>query len=187
MKSLKDLGYEISEIELPNIKYSVPCYYILAPAEVSSNLARFDGGSVRPFQRRKNLTEDYMKTREAGFGLETRRRIMLGTYVLSAGYYDAYYTKAQKVRELIKRDFDGAFDLKNGGVDAIISPVSPSVAFKVGEKANDPLKMYLEDIFTAPAKMAGLPAMSVPARLDSASLAESRRAKGPGLIRQVCR
>ena len=177
----KDLGYEISEIELPNIKYSVPCYYILAPAEVSSNLARFDGVRYGLFKEGKNLTEDYMKTREAGFGLETRRRIMLGTYVLSAGYYDAYYTKAQKVRELIKRDFDGAFDLKNGGVDAIISPVSPSVAFKVGEKANDPLKMYLEDIFTAPAKMAGLPAMSVPARLDSASLAESRRAKRAGL------
>ena len=167
----KDLGYEISEIELPNIKYSVPCYYILAPAEVSSNLARFDGVRYGLFKEGKNLTEDYMKTREAGFGLETRRRIMLGTYVLSAGYYDAYYTKAQKVRELIKRDFDGAFDLKNGGVDAIISPVSPSVAFKVGEKANDPLKMYLEDIFTAPAKMAGLPAMSVPARLDSAKRA----------------
>ena len=167
---LKNLGYEISEIELPNIKYSVPCYYILVPAEVSSNLARFDGVRYGLFKEGKNLTEDYMKTREAGFGLETRRRIMLGTYVLSAGYYDAYYTKAQKVRELIKRDFDGAFDLKNGGVDAIISPVSPSVAFKVGEKANDPLKMYLEDIFTAPAKMAGLPAMSVPTGLNADGL-----------------
>ena len=176
----KNLGYEVSEIELPNIKYSVPCYYILAPAEVSSNLARFDGVRYGLFKEGKNLTEDYMKTREAGFGLETRRRIMLGTFVLSAGYYDAYYAKAQKVRELINRDFERAFDLKNGGVDAIISPVSPSVAFKIGEKANDPLKMYLEDIFTAPAKMAGLPAMSVPARLDSASLAESRRAKRAG-------
>ena len=112
------------------------------------------------------MTEDYMKTREAGFGLETRRRIILGTYVLSAGYYDAYYAKAQKVRELIRIDFENVF--KN--VDAIISPVSPSAAFKIGEKANDPLKMYLEDIFTAPAKMAGLPAMSIPTRLadDSA-------------------
>ena len=164
-KIFKDLGYEISEIELPNIKYSVPCYYILVPAEVSSNLARFDGVRYGLFKEGKSLTEDYMKTREVGFGLETRRRIILGTYVLSAGYYDAYYAKAQKVRELIKKDFERAFDLKNGGVDAIISPVSPSVAFKIGEKANDPLKMYLEDIFTAPAKMAGLPAMSIPARL----------------------
>jgi len=157
-KIFKDLGYEISEIELPNIKYSVPCYYILVPAEVSSNLARFDGVKYGLFKEGKSLTEDYMKTREAGFGLETRRRIILGTYVLSAGYYDAYYAKAQKVRELIKRDFENVF--KN--VDAIISPISPSVAFKIGEKANDPLKMYLEDIFTAPAKMAGLPAISIP-------------------------
>jgi len=159
-KIFKDLDYEISEIELPSIKYSVPCYYILAPAEVSSNLARFDGVRYGLFKEGKNLTEDYMKTREAGFGPETRRRIMLGTYVLSAGYYDAYYAKAQKVRELIKKDFENVF--KN--VDAIISPVSPSVAFKIGEKANDPLKMYLEDIFTAPAKMAGLPAISLPVR-----------------------
>ena len=165
-KIFKDLDYEISEIELPNIKYSVPCYYILVPAEVSSNLARFDGVRYGLFKEGKSLTEDYMKTREAGFGLETRRRIMLGTYVLSAGYYDAYYAKAQKVRELIKRDFENVF--KN--VDAIISPVSPSVAFKIGEKANDPLKMYLEDIFTAPAKMAGLPAMSIPAELNSEGL-----------------
>ena len=165
-KIFQDLGYEISEIELPNIKYSVPCYYILVPAEVSSNLARFDGVRYGLFEEGKNLTEDYMKTREAGFGLETRRRIILGTYVLSAGYYDAYYAKAQKVRELIRIDFENVF--KN--VDAIISPVSPSAAFKIGEKANDPLKMYLEDIFTAPAKMAGLPAMSIPTRLadDSA-------------------
>ena len=159
-KIFKDLDYEISEIELPSIKYSVPCYYILVPAEVSSNLARFDGVRYGLFKEGKSLTEDYMKTREVGFGLETRRRIILGAYVLSAGYYDAYYAKAQKVRELIRREFENVF--KN--VDAIISPVSPSVAFKIGEKANDPLKMYLEDIFTAPAKMAGLPAMSLPVR-----------------------
>ncbi len=162
----KDLGYEILEIELPNIKYSVPCYYILVPAEVSSNLARFDGVKYGFFKEGKNLTEDYMKTREAGFGLETKRRIMLGTYVLSTGYYDAYYVKAQKVREMIRRDFENVFN----SVDAIISPVSPSVAFKMGEKANDPLKMYLEDIFTAPAKMAGLPAISLPARFNSENL-----------------
>src|SRR3989344_715009 len=175
-KIFKDLGYEISEIELPNIKYSVPCYYILAPAEVSSNLARFDGVKYGLFKEGKSLTEDYMKTREAGFGPETRRRIMLGTYVLSAGYYDAYYAKAQKVRELIKKDFENVF--KN--VDAVISPVSPSVAFKIGEKANDPLKMYLEDIFTAPAKMAGLPAMSVPAGLNSEGLPIGLQIIAPG-------
>ena len=165
-KIFKDLGYEISEIELPNIKYSVPCYYILAPAEVSSNLARFDGVKYGLFKEGKSLTEDYMKTREAGFGPETRRRIILGTYVLSAGYYDAYYVKAKEIRKLIKKDFENIFK----SVDAVISPVSPSVAFKIGEKANDPLKMYLEDIFTAPAKMAGLPAMSVPAGLNSEGL-----------------
>ena len=165
-KIFKDLGYEISEIELPNIKYSVPCYYILVPAEVSSNLARFDGVKYGLFKEGKSLTEDYMKTREAGFGPETRRRIILGTYVLSAGYYDAYYVKAKEIRKLIKKDFENIFK----SVDAVISPVSPSVAFKIGEKANDPLKMYLEDIFTAPAKMAGLPAMSVPAGLNSEGL-----------------
>src|SRR3989338_1089444 len=175
-KIFKDLGYEISEIELPNIKYSVPCYYILAPAEVSSNLARFDGVKYGLFKEGKSLTEDYMKTREAGFGPETRRRIMLGTYVLSAGYYAAYYVKAKEIRKLIKKDFENVF--KN--VDAVISPVSPSVAFKIGEKANDPLKMYLEDIFTAPAKMAGLPAMSVPAGLNSEGLPIGLQIIAPG-------
>ena len=169
-KIFAGLGYEISEIELPHIKYSVPCYYVLVPAEVSSNLARFDGIRYGLFQEGKNLTEDYMKTRKDGFGLETRRRIMLGTYVLSAGYYDAYYAKAQKIRELIRKDFELVFDLKSGSVDAIISPTSPSVAFKLGEKANDPLKMYLEDIFTASAKMAGLPAISIPSGVDSSGL-----------------
>ncbi|MEK7142502.1 MAG: amidase family protein, partial [Patescibacteria group bacterium] len=166
IKIFKDMGYEVSEIDLPNIKYSVPCYYILVPAEVSSNLARFDGVKYGLFKEGKSLTEDYMKTREVGFGLEVRRRIILGTYVLSAGYYDDYYIKAQKVRELIRMDFDKAFDLASGGVDVIISPVSPSTAFKIGEKTNDPLKMYLEDIFTAPAKMAGLPAISIPNGFD---------------------
>lgn len=170
VKIFKDMGYEVSEIDLPNIKYSVSCYYILVPAEVSSNLARFDGVRYGLFKEGKSLTEDYMETREAGFGLEVRRRIILGTYVLSAGYYDDYYTKAQKVRELIRMDFDKAFDLAGGGVDVIISPVSPSTAFKIGEKTNDPLKMYLEDIFTAPAKMAGLPAISIPNGFDSKGL-----------------
>ncbi|RJQ31242.1 Asp-tRNA(Asn)/Glu-tRNA(Gln) amidotransferase subunit GatA [Candidatus Parcubacteria bacterium] len=158
-----DLGWEVAEIELPNIKYSVSCYYILVPAEVSSNMARFDGIRYGQFKEGKTLTEDYMKTREIGFGMEVRRRIMLGTYVLSAGYYDAYYAKAQKVRGLIKQDFEKAFT--KSGIDLIASPTSPSVAFKIGERINDPLKMYLEDIFTAPAKIAGLPAMSIPSGL----------------------
>jgi len=155
---LKSLGYEVKEIELPNIKYSVPCYYILVPAEASSNLARFDGIRYGLFKEGKNLTEDYMESRSAGFGREVRRRIMLGTYVLSAGYYDAYYAKAQRVRDLIKRDFRKIFL----DTDAILSPTSPTPAFKIGEKTSDPLKMYLEDIFTAPAKIAGLPAISIP-------------------------
>ena len=170
VKILKDMGYELTEDNLEKAFHSVSCYYILVPAEVSSNLARFDGVRYGLFKEGKSLTEDYMETREAGFGLEVRRRIILGTYVLSAGYYDDYYTKAQKVRELIRMDFDKAFDLAGGGVDVIISPVSPSTAFKIGEKTNDPLKMYLEDIFTAPAKMAGLPAISIPNGFDSKGL-----------------
>lgn len=180
VKNFKNIGYEISEIDLPNAKYSVPCYYILVPAEVSSNLARFDGVRYGLFKEGKTLTEDYMKTREFGFGAEVKRRIILGTFVLSAGHYDDYYDKAQKVRRLIIADFDRAFDLKNGGVDAIISPVSPSTAFKIGEKTNDPLKMYLEDIFTAPAKMAGLPAISIPNGFDSKGLPIGLQITAPG-------
>lgn len=170
VKIFKDIGYEVSEIDLPNIKYSVPCYYILVPAEVSSNLARFDGVRYGLFKEGKNLAEDYMNTRDSGFGAEVKRRIILGTFVLSSGHYDDYYDKAQKVRRLIIADFDKAFDLEKGGVNVIISPVSPSTAFKIGEKTNDPLKMYLEDIFTAPAKMAGLPSISIPNGFDSKGL-----------------
>lgn len=159
VRALKNLGHEIKEIDLPHIEYSVPCYYILVPAEVSANLARFDGVRYGLFKEGKNLLGDYMETRSHGFGDEVRRRIMLGTYVLSAGYYDAYYGRAQKVRELIRRDFKKAFE----EVDVILSPVSPTTAFKIGEKASDPMQMYLEDMFTAPAKLAGAPAISVPA------------------------
>lgn len=164
--ALEKSGCRVEEIELPNIGYSVPCYYVLVPAEVSSNLARFDGVKYGLLKEGENLIGDYMETRAAGFGREVKRRIMLGTYVLSAGYYDAYYAKAQKTRELIKKDFKGAFRK----VDLILSPTSPSPAFKIGEKASDPLKMYLEDIFTAPAKIAGLPAIAVPAGVISAGL-----------------
>lgn len=159
VEAFRKLGHEIKEVDLPNIKYSVPCYYILVPAEVSSNMSRFDGVRYGLSVSGDNLLEDYTKTRSSGFGDEVRRRIMLGTYVLSAGYYDAYYSKAQKVRALIKEDFRKVF---NSEVDVILSPTSPTPAFKVGEKSNDPLQMYLEDIFTAPNKLAGIPAISIP-------------------------
>ncbi|BDU50916.1 Asp-tRNA(Asn)/Glu-tRNA(Gln) amidotransferase subunit GatA [Haliovirga abyssi] len=159
----RDLGAEIVEVSLPHTEYAGPAYYIVAPAEASSNLSRFDG--VRYGYRTKeykDLTELYTKSRSEGFGDEVKRRIMIGTYVLSAGYYDAYYKKAQKVRRLIKQDFDNAFN----NVDVILTPTSPSVAFKIGEKTDDPLKMYLSDIFTISANLAGIPGMSVPAGLS---------------------
>ncbi|MBU2109436.1 Asp-tRNA(Asn)/Glu-tRNA(Gln) amidotransferase subunit GatA [Patescibacteria group bacterium] len=171
IKKLKNLGHEIKEIELPHIEYSVPCYYILVPAEVSANLARFDGVRYGLSKQGKNLLEDYMETRASGFGKEVRRRIMLGTYVLSAGYYDEYYGRAKKVRVIIRKDFEKVFGSPSGGgIDVILTPTSPAPAFKIGEKTDDPLQMYLEDIFTAPAKIAGLPAMSVPAGFAKSGL-----------------
>jgi aspartyl-tRNA(Asn)/glutamyl-tRNA(Gln) amidotransferase subunit A len=161
------LGAKIEQISLPNTEYAIDVYYVVAPAEVSSNLARFDG--VRYGLRDKdadNMIDMYKKSRQKGFGRETKRRIMLGTYVLSSGYYDAYYKKAQKVRTLIKNDFDRAFEK----VDAILTPTSPTTAFKIGEKAADPLTMYLSDIFTIAPNLAGLPGMSVPAGNDSKGL-----------------
>ncbi len=158
---LSDGGYELVDVSMPNISYSLPVYYIIMPAEVSANLARFDGVRYGYHFEGKDLLEDYIKTRGNGFGKEPRRRIILGTYVLSSGYYDAYYKKAEEVRSLIKNDFRNVFDGENG-VSAIITPTTPSPAFKIGEKINDPLKMYLEDIFTVPASIAGLPAISIP-------------------------
>ena len=158
-KILLKFGHDIKEIELPYIEYSLPCYYIIQPAEVSANLARFDGVKYGLSKKGGNLLDDYMLTRAEGFGKETRRRIMLGTFVLSSGYYEAYYGKAQKVRALIRNDFKKAFEK----FDAIISPVAPTPAFKIGEKANNPLQMYLSDIFTVSANIAGIPAISVPA------------------------
>ncbi|MEW5908132.1 MAG: Asp-tRNA(Asn)/Glu-tRNA(Gln) amidotransferase subunit GatA [Patescibacteria group bacterium] len=162
IKILENLGHEIEPVDLHTLRYSLSCYYIIMPAEVSANLARFDGIRYGLVSEGQNLLEDYMKTRAQGFGEETRRRIMLGTYVLSAGYYDAYYLRAQKVRTLIKKDFQKAFDLKQDGLDAILMPTSPTPAFKIGEKASDPLQMYLSDIFTVSANLAGLPAVSIP-------------------------
>ena len=159
---IKDCGAEIIDISLPHTKYALPTYYIVAPAEASSNLARYDGVKYGFRSLGENLIDMYEKTRSEGFGEEVKRRIMIGTYVLSSGYYDAYYLKAQKVRQLIKKDFDDSFKK----VDAILTPSTPSSAFKVGEKTNDPLSMYLNDIFTVPVNLAGLPALSLPAGLD---------------------
>jgi len=163
----KSLGAEIVDVELPYAKYGIAVYYIIATAEASSNLARFDG--VRYGFRAEGaheLREMYRKTREEGFGAEVKRRIMLGTYVLSSGYYDAYYSKAQKVRALVKKDYEKAF----AACDAILTPTSPSVAFKIGEKSDDPLAMYLSDIYTVSANLAGIPGISVPCGLSSEGL-----------------
>ena len=162
MKIIEDNGGEIIEINLPNTNYALPTYYIVAPAEASSNLARYDGVKYGFRSKGANLIDIYEKTRSEGFGDEVKRRIMIGTYVLSSGYYDAYYLKAQKVRRLIKNDFDEAYKK----VDAILTPSTPSSAFKIGEKTNDPVSMYLNDIFTVPINLAGLPAISIPAGHD---------------------
>lgn len=173
--SIKSIGVSIKKISLPHTKYAVACYYVIVPAEVSSNLARFDGirygrgiqiknkgssskTSSSLTEKIKKLESIYFETRAHGFGAEPARRIILGTFVLSSGYYDAYYAKAQKVRALIKQDFDTAFE----NVDVILAPVSPAPAFKIGEKTDDPLSLYLEDIFTTPASLAGIPAVTIP-------------------------
>ena len=160
IKKYEEMGAKIEEISLPHTEYALPCYYIIAMAEASANLARFDGikYGFSKVQSSK-LLDVYLQSREEGFGPEVRRRIMLGVYALSAGYYEAYYLRAQKVRDLIKQDFDKAFKK----VDVILSPVSPIPAFKIGEKIDDPLKMYLSDIFTVSVNLAGLPAISIPA------------------------
>ena len=158
----KAAGADIVDISLPHTKYSLPAYYIVAPAECSSNLARYDGVRYGLREADSDLTHMYERTRAKGFGAEVQRRIMIGTYVLSAGYYDAYYLKAQKLRSLIARDFQTAFEK----VDVVLTPTAPSAAFAVGEKMDDPIAMYLNDIFTVPASMAGLPGISVPAGLS---------------------
>ncbi len=167
---LADAGAEIRDISLPHTKYALPTYYVIAPAEASSNLARYDG--VRYGYRAKlaqgdGITEMYEKTRAEGFGPEVRRRVMVGTYVLSAGYYDAYYNRARKVRTLIKRDFEDVFA---AGVDAILTPATPSAAFELGKEFDDPVQMYLNDVFTVTVNLAGLPGLAVPAGLDARGL-----------------
>ena len=163
---LKDAGCEIVDISLPHTKYALPAYYIVAPAEASSNLARYDGMRYGLRVEGESLTDTYEKTRAAGFGPEVQRRILIGTYVLSAGYYDAYYLKAQKVRARIRDDFVAAWKT----CDAILTPTAPSAAFAMGEKSGDPVSMYLNDIFTVTANLAGLPGVSVPAALDTEAL-----------------
>jgi aspartyl-tRNA(Asn)/glutamyl-tRNA(Gln) amidotransferase subunit A len=159
LKKLAAAGYEIKDVEMPNLPYSLAVYYIICPAEVSTNLARYDGIRYGLSVAAKTIQEVYTKTRATGFGAEVRRRILIGTFVLSSGYADAYYRKARQVRELIRADFTNAF----AQVDAIALPTSPNPAFKIGEKANDPMAMYLEDIFSVTANLAGVPGISVPA------------------------
>ena len=165
---LKAAGAELVEISLPHTKYALPAYYVVAPAEASSNLARYDGVRYGARVNGKNIAEMYENTRAAGFGAEVKRRIMIGTYVLSAGYYDAYYLRAQKVRTLIKKDFENVFAK---GINAILTPATPSAAFGIGEKGSaDPIEMYLNDIFTVTVNMAGLPGIAVPAGKDNLGL-----------------
>ncbi len=157
--TFKNMGYEVIEVDIPHIEYSIPCYYILTPAEASSNLAKFDGLKYStPSKEATDLDSLYVRSRSEGFGDEVKRRIILGNFVLSAGYFDAYYGKSKKVQSLIKLEFANAFKK----CDAIITPTTPDTAFKIGEKINDPLSMYLEDIFTVPVSIAGIPAISVP-------------------------
>jgi aspartyl-tRNA(Asn)/glutamyl-tRNA(Gln) amidotransferase subunit A len=163
ISQLKDLGAEIVEISCPRFRYGIAAYYIIAPSEASANLARYDGVKYgKRVEDAENLMEMYTRTRAEGFGPEVKRRIMIGTYALSAGYYDAYYLKAQKVRTLIKRDFEAAF----GKVDVLVSPTAPTTAFKAGDKTADPLSMYLIDLMTIPVNLAGLPGMSLPCGFD---------------------
>jgi aspartyl-tRNA(Asn)/glutamyl-tRNA(Gln) amidotransferase subunit A len=174
---LQDAGAEIIELSLPHTRYALPAYYIVAPAEASSNLARYDGVRYGLRERGDDVTSMYENTRAAGFGAEVKRRVMIGTYVLSAGYYDAYYLRAQKVRTLIKRDFETVFA---DGVNAILAPTTPNAAFEIGAKSKaSPIEMYLNDVFTVPANMAGLPGISVPAGLDARGLPLGLQLIGP--------
>ncbi|WP_299144492.1 Asp-tRNA(Asn)/Glu-tRNA(Gln) amidotransferase subunit GatA [uncultured Tateyamaria sp.] len=167
---LRDAGAEIVDISLPHTKYALPAYYVIAPAEASSNLARYDGvryGHRATLDQGDGITEMYEKTRAEGFGAEVQRRVMIGTYVLSAGFYDAYYNRARKVRTLIKKDFEDVFAQ---GIDAILTPATPSAAFGLGEASDDPVQMYLNDVFTVTVNMAGLPGIAVPAGTDTNGL-----------------
>jgi aspartyl-tRNA(Asn)/glutamyl-tRNA(Gln) amidotransferase subunit A len=175
INQLAALGADIREISLPHTEYALPVYYLIAPSEASANLARFDGVRYGPRHSQGAMWDTYKVTRGQGFGPEVKRRIMLGTYALSAGYYDAYYLKAQKARTLIRQDFDRAF----ADVDIIVSPTTPTTAFRIGEKANDPLQMYLSDIFTLSASLAGIAGAAVPCGFDDAGLPVGMQIFGP--------
>jgi len=175
LKTLEDLGAEICEVSLPHTEFAVPVYYLIAPAEASANLARFDGIRYGPRVAAETMWDVFRKTRGDLFGPEVKRRIMLGTYALSSGYYEAYYGKAQKVRMLIRQDFDNAFEQ----VDVIAAPVAPTTAFKIGVHRDDPLSMYLEDIFTIPANLAGIPGLSFPIGFDQERLPVGMQVMGP--------
>jgi aspartyl-tRNA(Asn)/glutamyl-tRNA(Gln) amidotransferase subunit A len=175
IQHLEDMGAQIVRVQLPHTSFALPVYYIIAPAEASANLARYDGIRYGPRAPAENMWDIFFKTRGSKFGAEVKRRIMLGTYALSAGYYDAYYGQAQKVRTLIRRDFEQAFSQ----VDLLAAPVCPNTAFRIGEHSNDPLSMYLEDIFTMPANLAGIPALAFPVGFDSEGLPIGMQLMGP--------
>jgi aspartyl-tRNA(Asn)/glutamyl-tRNA(Gln) amidotransferase subunit A len=181
IEALRELGAELREISLPHTEYALPVYYIIAPAEASANLARFDGVRYGPRAEADTMWEVFYRTRGEKFGPEVTRRVMLGTYALSAGYYDAYYGQAQKVRTLIKRDFESAF----AGVDLIAAPTAPGTAFVIGAHANDPLAMYLEDVFTLPANLGGVPGLSFPVGFDSQGLPVGMQLIGPYFREEV--
>jgi aspartyl-tRNA(Asn)/glutamyl-tRNA(Gln) amidotransferase subunit A len=175
IRVLESLGAETREVSLPHTRYALPVYYLVATAEASANLARYDGIRYGPRAEAETLWDIFRRTRGERFGQEVKRRIMLGTYALSAGYYDAYYGQAQKVRTLVKGDFDRAFQ----GVDVIAAPVTPTTAFKIGEHTDDPLSMYLEDVFTLPANLAGVPGLAFPVGFDRQDLPVSMQLVGP--------
>ncbi|MEO1407593.1 MAG: amidase family protein, partial [Pseudomonadota bacterium] len=179
---LKAEGAEIVDVSLPHTKYALPAYYIVAPAEASSNLARYDGMRYGARVSGDDLTDTYQSTRADGFGAEVQRRLMIGTYVLSSGYYDAYYLRAQKVRTKILQDFQTVFS----DVDALLTPATPSAAFAYGERSDDPVAMYLNDVFTVTANLAGLPGISVPAALDGQGLPLGLQVIGKALDEAAC-
>jgi aspartyl-tRNA(Asn)/glutamyl-tRNA(Gln) amidotransferase subunit A len=177
----QELGAEVREISLPHTELALPVYYLIAPAEASANLARYDGIRFGPRADAEDLLDQYLTTRGTLFGPEVKRRIMLGTYALSAGYYDAYYGQAQKVRTLIKDDFDAAFR----DVDLIACPVAPTTAFKIGQHGDDPLSMYLEDVFTLPANLAGVPGIAFPVGFDHEGLPVGMQFNAPQMAEAV--
>ncbi len=181
LQKLKDAGYELVDVSLPLIKYSLPVYYIIMPAEVSSNLARYDGMRYGLSVEADKLYDVYAKTRGKGFGKEVRRRILLGTYILSHGYYDAYYNKAVKVRNAICKELADVFK----DVDAIITPTVPFPPFKFGEKSKDPISMYMSDLFTVPANIAGIPAISIPSGTTEGGLPLGLHIMGPNLREDI--